>query len=69
MEKKLKVSGMTCQHCVNWVTKIVSAFSGVSNVNVDLEKKEARFDYDPGKTDVQEIIKAIVDFGYQAIEG
>jgi copper ion binding protein len=69
MEKKLKVSGMTCQHCVARVAKIISGFSGISDVKVDLEKKEARFDYDPGKADVQEIVKAIVDFGYQASEG
>jgi copper chaperone CopZ len=51
------------------VAKIISGFSGVSDVKVDLEKKEARFDCEPGKTNVQEIVKAIVDFGYQASEG
>jgi len=50
------------------VAKIIGGFSGVSNVNVDLAKKEACFDYDPGKMNVQDVIKAIVDAGYQASE-
>lgn len=66
--KRLQVSGMSCQHCVNRVTKIIGGFDGVSNVNVTLEKKEANFDYDPAKANVQSIIKAIVDAGYQASE-
>jgi copper chaperone len=31
------VTGMTCQHCVDSVTRKVSAVSGVSKVSVDLE--------------------------------
>jgi copper ion binding protein len=67
-KKRLQVVGMSCQHCVSRVTKIIGGFDGVSNVNVVLEKKEANFDCDPGKAHVQSIIKAIIDAGYQASE-
>jgi copper ion binding protein len=32
-----EVTGMTCQHCVDSVTRAVSAVSGISKVSVDLE--------------------------------
>ncbi len=67
MEKKLSVEGMTCQHCVNRVKKIIEKFAGVSDVQVTLEKKEAAFTCDPA-ADVAGIVKAINDFGYSAAE-
>ena len=67
-KKKLQVLGMSCQHCVNRVTKIINGFDGVSNAEVSLEGKEATFHYDPLKIDIRSIINAIVDAGYQASE-
>ena len=67
MEKKLSVEGMTCQHCVNRVKKIIEKFAGVSDVQVTLEKKEAAFICDQA-ADVAGIVKAINDFGYTAAE-
>jgi len=32
----LKVTGMTCEHCVNAVTSELSELAGVSSVSVDL---------------------------------
>ncbi|SDB53893.1 copper ion binding protein [Desulfonatronum thiosulfatophilum] len=39
----IKVSGMSCQHCVNAVTKALSGIDGVQDVKVSLEKKQADF--------------------------
>ena len=39
----IKVTGMSCQHCVNAVTKALSGIEGIQNVQVSLEKGEARF--------------------------
>ena len=39
----LKISGMSCGHCVEAVTKALSDIEGISDVNVDLEKNEATF--------------------------
>ena len=40
----IKITGMSCQHCVMAVTKALSGIDGVSNVKVSLEKGEASFD-------------------------
>lgn len=39
----IKVTGMSCQHCVNAVTKALSGIEGIQDVQVSLEKGEARF--------------------------
>ena len=67
MEKKLSVEGMTCEHCVKRVKKIIEKNSTVSGVNVSLEKKEAVFSCDES-TDTAGIVKAINDFGFSAVE-
>lgn len=43
---KIKVSGMTCQHCVKSVTDALNALDGVSNVSVDLDSGVAEYDAD-----------------------
>jgi copper chaperone len=40
----IKITGMSCQHCVMAVTKALSGVDGISNVKVSLEKGEASFD-------------------------
>lgn len=39
----IKVKGMSCQHCLNAVTKALSGIEGVRNVQVSLEKGHATF--------------------------
>jgi copper chaperone len=67
MASTIKVKGMSCQHCVMSVTKALSQFEGVKNVQVDLAKGEVRFDNTkevaPGR-----IEKAISDAGYEVIQ-
>lgn len=62
----LKVDGMTCSLCVTAVKKALSRIEGVKAVRVSLEKKEAVVEYDEGKTNVQEMIKAVDGAGYKA---
>ena len=68
MKKKLSVEGMTCQHCVKRVAKIIEKAPGVSNVQVSLESKEAVFTCDEAGVNVGEIVQAINDFGFSAAE-
>ncbi len=68
MEKKLSVEGMTCQHCVKRVTKIIEKTPGVSDVRVSLENREAVFSCNGTDTNVGEIVRAINDFGFIAAE-
>jgi len=62
----LKIEGMTCSLCVPAVKKALSRIEGVKAVQVSLEKKEAVVEYEEGKTDVQEMIKAVGGVGYKA---
>ena len=64
MKEILEVKGMTCGNCVKKVQKIISRFDGVSDVSVDLQRMEAAFECDPQNTSVEDIVKAINDFGW-----
>ena len=39
----ITITGMSCGHCTAAVTKALSAIDGVTDVTVDLEKKEASY--------------------------
>ncbi len=68
MEKKLNVEGMSCGHCVGRVKKTIEAASGVSDVTVNLENKEAVFACDSPGADIPEIINAVNKLGFTATE-
>ena len=59
----VKVKGMSCGHCVASVTKALQGLAGVSDVQVDLEKGEARYQ---GDVDKQLIRDAIAKIGFEA---
>jgi len=40
----IKITGMSCNHCVMAVTKALSGIDGIRNVQVDLARGEATFD-------------------------
>lgn len=65
MEKKLKVEGMMCEHCVAHVTTALEGVDGVSDVRVSLDEGSATLDATAAVSD-DELIKAITDAGYQA---
>jgi len=59
----LKVTGMTCNHCVMSVTKALKQVPGVETADVSLEKAQAVV---KGSADAQTLIKAVKDEGYDA---
>ena len=63
----LHVEGMSCSHCVNAVTKAVTALDGVEGVNVDLEKKTVTVDHDNAIASVNSIKEAIEEEGYDVV--
>ncbi|CAI2718340.1 Copper chaperone CopZ [Nitrospina watsonii] len=65
----LQVTGMTCGHCVETVSKAVSSLNGVNKVDVSLEQKEVKVDFDEGQTALTEIKAKIVDAGYEVGSG
>jgi len=60
----LKVSGMTCGGCVNSVTNLLKAISGVTDVTVTLTPGEASIQYDEQLVLPNQLISAIKDAGY-----
>lgn len=67
MRTVLKVTGMTCQHCVQSVTKALQNVAGVQKVNVSLERGRAEVEY-LGNVETQNLVSVVVDAGYEAGE-
>ena len=68
MEKKvLKVTGMSCEHCVKAVTEALNTFS-LADVMVDLKGKTISFGYNSSSVSLAAIKAAIIDEGYEVIE-
>jgi copper chaperone len=62
--EKIKIQGMSCQHCVMAVTKALGALPGIKSLKVDLARGEAAFE-NSQKVSREEIRKAVEDAGYQ----
>ncbi|MFN3369384.1 MAG: heavy-metal-associated domain-containing protein [Thermus sp.] len=60
---KLKVEGMTCNHCVMAVKKALMRVPGVEKAEVSLERAEALVE---GKVDPEALIRAVEEEGYRA---
>ena len=58
----LKVSGMTCRHCVSAVTRAVKAVPSVAEVKVDFKSGEVTV---LGSPDEQAVRAAIAEEGYE----
>jgi copper chaperone len=60
----IKIKGMSCNHCVMAVTKVLRDIDGIRNVTVDLKNGEAAFDeVDP--VDMETIKERIRKAGYE----
>lgn len=66
MNKEFTVPGMSCQHCVNAVTKAVSALKGVERVVVNLNTKVVTVDI-PENYSTPVIVQAIQNAGYDEV--
>ncbi|MCB1851899.1 MAG: cation transporter [Gammaproteobacteria bacterium] len=63
MTTKLKVSGMTCMHCVGAVKKALEQMPGVESAEVSLEQAQALVS---GSADAAAMVAAIKEAGYSA---
>jgi copper chaperone len=61
----IRISGMTCQGCVKSVTRVLSAVPGIADLDVSLDRGEARFKYDPSKAGQVEFRRAVEDAGFE----
>ena len=63
METRIRVTGMTCMHCVAAVTKALQKVPGVESADVNLENKQAVV---AGSTNTASLLAAIKEEGYEA---
>lgn len=63
---QLNIQGMTCASCVAHVEKGIKKTDGIDMASVNLATEKATVSYDPGTTDIEKIIKSVVDAGYSA---
>jgi uncharacterized protein len=56
---KVKVSGMTCEHCVDNVKTSISRLTGVRNVSVSLKNETAEFEGDVTLDEVKTAVEAV----------
>ncbi len=64
----IKISGMSCEHCVKRVTKALSELPGVGDVKVDLKTGTATFEKSESLT-LDDIARAIEEAGYKVVKG
>jgi len=67
VETTLRVEGMTCTDCEQSVAKGVNALAGIDSISANHLDSTAFVRYDPSKTDLSQITKAIEGRGYQVV--
>ncbi|MCQ8103137.1 cation transporter [Methylomonas sp. SURF-2] len=60
----INVSGMKCGGCENTLNTALSAIEGVLAVKASHQEKKVEVEFDPAKTDLDEIEDAIADAGF-----
>ena len=64
--KSIRITGMSCQHCVMAVTKALSALDGIQNVQVDLKTGVATYE-EVKPVDEKVVAAAIQKAGYNVV--
>ncbi len=68
-EKKadLKISGMMCATCASTVEDALNEVEGVAGARVNLGTETASVEYDPSKTKLADLERAVVEAGYGVV--
>lgn len=64
---ELTVEGMSCNHCVAAVRKALEQLGGIQRVEVDLQTKKVRVEYDPAAANPGSMKEAIENQGYRVL--
>lgn len=64
--EQFNVPDISCAHCVNAITKEVSALPGVAQVKVELSSKTVTVEHGP-QVDTAAIVAAINEAGYDQV--
>lgn len=59
------IQGMSCGACVANVKRTLKSVEGVKEVEVSLEKKQARIEFEAGKVSAERLATAIREAGYK----
>jgi len=64
--EKVKIQGMTCQHCVMSVSKALNSIPGIKSLRVNLVTGEATFE-NTQNLSPDKIRQAVEDAGYKVV--
>lgn len=64
---KLKIDGMSCQHCVKTVTAALTEVAGVQRAKVNLRKGEAVVRFDETRTATNVLKTAVTEAGFEVL--
>ncbi len=62
---RIPIQGMVCTVCAGKVKRALRALDGVQEVEVSLERREARVRYGEGKVSPEQLVAAISELGYK----
>lgn len=62
----LKITGMSCAHCVNKLETALQGLQGVVKAKVNLKKDIATITYDESVQSIDSLMAAIKEVGYEA---
>ncbi|MFB6267506.1 MAG: heavy-metal-associated domain-containing protein [Halodesulfurarchaeum sp.] len=63
MSRTLTVTGMSCEHCEQTVSEALEGVPGVEKATADHEADQAVIE---GDADVNDLVQAVEDAGYEA---
>ncbi|MDR2069004.1 MAG: cation transporter [Spirochaetaceae bacterium] len=66
MKTTLKIEGMSCDHCVRYVTGALQEIPGVKTAEVSLTDKNAVVDHEDTVT-LEAMKSAVVEAGYEVV--
>ncbi len=66
MTVKLRVTGMSCEHCVQAVKRALEGVPGVKGAQVSLEQGLVEVETGTDSVPVDQLIKAVEEAGYRA---
>lgn len=64
---EMKIEGMHCEGCSKRLTKVLSNVEAVKAVEVSLENKLAKIEYDEEIAKVEDFKEAIEDAGFEVV--
>jgi copper chaperone CopZ len=68
MKTILRVEGMSCDHCVQYVKKALESVAGVKSAEVSLGEKSAAVEHGDGVS-LAALKTAVAEEGYEATSG